>query len=227
MVRFLLILLVKYLERLKYDMKKNKKVWIFNFWSLFFPLLLFSIFLITCFYISNIFIFVFSIFGTGYFFFSFLWNIQFLIFKDDYFTFGNIFKKELRKIKYDEMIVIVNKTSGMYPTCYRKKDEPKEKIHFFKKDGDNYERWKYGYMIVVFADKKFMIDAFEPQSMVTTNLRFKKTIHILYNEKLEKRFKEIQSLRGKRLDGTKKDLNQYSLIEEEVKRILDEKFKNK
>ncbi len=60
--------------------------------------------------------------------FMVLWHLQFIIFKDDYFIFGNVFKKELRRVKYEKMIVVKELVLSNYVRfCKLSEEEKKEK----------------------------------------------------------------------------------------------------
>ena len=118
-------------------MKKDKKVWICCFESIATPLF-FSLFPFFFLFLwmqgMKVYMYAFfiSLIGLVFTIFTFLWNIQFIIFKEDYFIFGNFFKKELCKIKYENMIVLTKRLDTIYFRPFKKieeTDKKKKRIH--------------------------------------------------------------------------------------------------
>lgn len=147
---------------------------------------------------------------------SLLWNIQYLIFKEDCFIFGNLFKKELYKVKYDNMIIIERNDFSLYCHYITKKEEPDKKKRKCLND-----KQEDKFLVVYENKKKFNLMC--SVGSIFTNLKFKKQIYIFYTKKIEDKFIEIQKQRGKKLDGSSlDDDNSPNIIDEEVKRVMNQ-----
>ena len=161
--------------------------------------------------------FFISLIGLVFTIFTFLWNIQFIIFKEDYFIFGNFFKKELCKIKYENMIVLTKRLDTIYFRPFKKIEETD------KKKKEYISRFKLEKFLIIYENKdKFNV--LKMKVSLCINFHYKNQIFIFHNKKIEEKLIEIQKQRGKKLDGTKiDDENAPSFIEEQVNKILSQK----